>query len=148
MSAIRRIRTWLGQFVSHPAYLLEVFLGCGTLGMVIIDLINYGNPRVVPSTALLIDVLPELTWLTLIGLIAILQLVAVHVDDPEDLRHPFVQPTKWMRMAAAGALLIWYLILVAAVGITLGLSRFQAMYGMAAAMSLQIVAHVLFRKRR
>jgi hypothetical protein len=148
MSAIRRISSWLRQLVAHTAYLLEVFVSCGTLGMVFIDLYNYGNPRAVPSTSLLIDVLPELTWLAVVGMFAVLQLLAVRLDDPHDLRHPFVQPTKWMRLAAAGALLSWYLVLVYAVGITIGVSRFQAMYGMAAGMNMYIVAHVLFRDRR
>jgi hypothetical protein len=148
LAPFRRLRDWLGRLVNRPADLLEVFSGCGTIGIVIVDLINYGRNRPVPSTVLLSDIMPEMFWLVVSGGFAALQLLALHLDDADDQRHPFLQPTKWLRMMAAGALLIWFLILVWAVGITVGLSRFQVLYGWAAGMNLYIVAHVLFRKRR
>lgn len=145
MRPIRILRQWLGRLVHRPAELFEVAVSSGTLGIVGIDLINYGNPRVIPSTELLRDLAPELVWLGIVGAFAGLQLLALHLDDPGDERHPFLQSTKWLRMLAAGGLLIWYCILIWAVGITTGLARFQAMYGMAAGMCLYVVAHVLFR---
>jgi hypothetical protein len=147
MTALRRLGRWFARLVHRPAELFEVASSCGTIGLVGIALVNHGNPRVVPSLSLLAEIVPEPVWLLGAGAAALLQLFALHMDDPEDQRHPFLQPQKWVRSGAAAVNCTWYLILIWAVGISVGLNHVQAMYAMAAGMNLYIVAHVLVRVR-
>ncbi|ONG56958.1 hypothetical protein BKE38_05025 [Pseudoroseomonas deserti] len=143
---IVRIGQWISRIVHRRADLLEVFSGCGTVGLAAIALINHSNGKSAPSMDLLSQSVSEPMTLCLVGALAALQPWALHLDDPRDHRHPFEQPKKWLRALTAGTMVIWYLTLAWAVGLSTGLSQVQAMYGMASGMNLYILAHVLTRR--
>jgi hypothetical protein len=147
MSAIRRIRTWLGRLVHRPADLFDIASGLTTLLFVLVLAWNHDNSATPPSLSFLSDKAPSWLWLLVIGALAALQPVALHLDDPGDTRHPLLQWRKWLRNLLALCIGCWFLILTWSMAARLGLHHFEVLYALLVGMNAYIVAHVLFRAR-
>jgi hypothetical protein len=147
MTAIRRIRVWWNRLVYRKADLLEIFSGATTSMFIAIVWFKHGQADLIPSMSLLAQTAPDEVWFTVFGILAVLQPVALHWDDPTDPRHPIAQPTKWLRALTAGGVGVWYAILFTSMWSKIGVSHVHAMYGMVLFMNGYIVAHVMFRTR-
>jgi hypothetical protein len=147
MTAIRRLFGWWNRLVYRKADLLEIFSGGFTLLFILIVWLKHGKAELLPSMSRLGQVAPDEVWFSVFGAFALLQPLALHWDDPLDPRHPIVQPTKWLRTLAAGAVGAWYAILFTSMWSKIGVSPVHAMYGMVLVMNGYIVAHVMFRAR-
>lgn len=146
MASVQVIGGWLRLVVRRTPELFEFTSGITTLALVLIAWIKHGD-RFIPSIALIAEVLPESMWFCLIGTAAVLQLVALWLDDPGDGRHPVAKRNTWVRFGAAVIVAAWYLILCFAIGAQIGLNHVQAPYSAFCGMNLYIMAHVALRSR-
>jgi hypothetical protein len=147
MSAIHRIRLWFSRLVHKPADLFDIASGFATALFVVLAAWNHADPQVSPSMSFIGDKAPWWLWFTVIGLAAACQPVALHLDDPDDPRHPLLQPAKWLRFILAGTIGCWFFILYWSMWLKLGPHHVEALYLMMVGMNAYIVAHVLFRAR-
>ncbi|WP_424138685.1 hypothetical protein, partial [Roseomonas chloroacetimidivorans] len=80
MATIRRIRLWFSRLVHRPADLFDIASGLSTALFVALGAWNHSDPDVAPSMSFIGDKAPWWVWFTVVGLAAICQPLALHLD--------------------------------------------------------------------
>lgn len=151
MNLFAKIRVWLGQLVQRPSDLFDI--ACGAASLYFVGTVCWNHfftdeaMENVPSMSFLLDVAPLNVWLTVMGLAALGQPLALYFDNPNDFRHPIVQPMKWVRNLLACVLGSWFAILYISSWAASGPNHIQPLYALVLGMDAYIIAHVLFRPR-